>query len=389
MSVYGKWPVKNGDVLEAVRRLLIHLLEVELVVAVLVPVETKNGRSVMPTLIRDPDQIARANPLLPVLPINGARMASLITRYRSVSNGKYPANGRIAVVMRPCELRATVELAKLRQVDYASLLTVGVDCLGTYEITDWQAMESESAEYFDSILDAMNRADPESPLDRPYRQACKICATPVAWNVDMNLHFIGVNGREGILVETTGESLLTSLGLTTVADPLTHQEAVRDVVEVRQNRRHSALDIASARLQAGTDGMPGLTKIFENCQRCLNCTVACPICYCKTCLFRTETFNHRPEHYLEWADRKGAARLPGDAITFQLTRFIHISASCIGCGLCTSACPASIPVDTIFQAVGRQTQALFDYIPGRDLEEPLPATTYREEEFANLGETVE
>jgi formate dehydrogenase subunit beta len=69
-----------------------------------------------------------------------------------------------------------------------------------------------------------------------------------------------------------------------------------------------------------------------------------------------------------------------------LTRLCHVTASCVGCGLCTSGCPADLPVDALFQAVARRTQALFDYVPGRSLEDPLPPATFERKEFVDLGE---
>jgi formate dehydrogenase subunit beta len=386
MPVFATLPVIDQDVLGSVRLLLARLLQKDLVTGVLVAAETNDGHSVRPALIRDSAQMVRANPLLPVLPVNGARLASLVTRNRAVSNGEGPTSGRLAVVMRPCELRATVELAKLRQVNYAGLLTIGLDCIGTYEIEEWQDHKSERPEYLAETLDVLKRADPDPPDKWQYRPACKICATPVAWHADISLHLIGIDGRQGILVETADESLLQSLELVPDADPSKHQEAVRALISLRQTRRQAALDVAAACLQPGSDGRPGLVRLFETCQGCLNCTVACPICYCKTCLFRTETFAHQPDYYLDWAARKGAMPLPGDTLAFQMTRLVHVSTSCVGCGLCTSACPANLPVDTLFQTVGRRTQELFDYVPGRDLDEPIPVSTFQEEEFSNLGE---
>jgi formate dehydrogenase subunit beta len=41
-----------------------------------------------------------------------------------------------------------------------------------------------------------------------------------------------------------------------------------------------------------------------------------------------------------------------------------------------------IPVADIFRFVGHRTQSLFQYVPGRDLEEPLPLATFREDELS-------
>ena len=44
----------------------------------------------------------------------------------------------------------------------------------------------------------------------------------------------------------------------------------------------------------------------------------------------------------------------------------------VGGGMGTDACPVEIPVGTVFRAVGEKAQALFDYHPGRSLEEAAP-----------------
>ncbi|MBT9163768.1 MAG: hypothetical protein DDT24_00688 [Chloroflexi bacterium] len=39
----------------------------------------------------------------------------------------------------------------------------------------------------------------------------------------------------------------------------------------------------------------------------------------------------------------------------------------------------------LFRLVGLRVQRLFDYLPGRSLDDELPLTAYREEEFDELG----
>jgi formate dehydrogenase subunit beta len=112
--------------------------------------------------------------------------------------------------------------------------------------------------------------------------------------------------------------------------------------------------------------------------------VACPICYCKECIFKTATFDHASESYMRWAGRKGAVRMPTDTLLFHLTRLNHMVASCVGCGACTNACPSDIPVGEIFRTVGQKVQAMFDYVPGRSLDEPLPLATFKENELLSL-----
>ena len=85
-----------------------------------------------------------------------------------------------------------------------------------------------------------------------------------------------------------------------------------------------------------------------------------------------------------WKDIR-VNRLPADTVLFHLTRLNHMSTSCVGCGMCTGACPSEIPVGQIFRAVAHKTQAIFDYEPGRSVDDPLPVTTFREDELADTA----
>ena len=112
----------------------------------------------------------------------------------------------------------------------------------------------------------------------------------------------------------------------------------------------------------------------------------CPVCYCKTCLFKSPTFDHDPAKLRGWANRKGVYRLPPDTMLFHMTRLNHMVLSCVGCGLCTSGCMADLPVGLVFRTIGQQVQEEFDYVPGRDVDEPLPMISFREEEWTEVGE---
>ncbi len=80
------------------------------------------------------------------------------------------------------------------------------------------------------------------------------------------------------------------------------------------------------------------------------------------------------------------AALAQDFDPFHLTRLNHMALSCIGCGMCSEACPAELPVGMVFRAIGQRLQAAFDYAPGRSLEDPLPLITFKADEWTELGE---
>ena len=71
---------------------------------------------------------------------------------------------------------------------------------------------------------------------------------------------------------------------------------------------------------------------------------------------------------------------------FHLTRLNHMVLSCVGCGMCSEACPAELPVGIVFRTTGQRVQTCFEYQPGRNLEEPLPLVTFQADEWTEVGE---
>ena len=87
---------------------------------------------------------------------------------------------------------------------------------------------------------------------------------------------------------------------------------------------------------------------------------------------------------LQRAQRKSGLKLPPDVLLFHLGRMSHMSVSCVSCGACEDACPADVPVSMLFALAGRDTQAVFDYEPGRRLDEAIPHTVFKFEELKDF-----
>ena len=133
-----------------------------------------------------------------------------------------------------------------------------------------------------------------------------------------------------------------------------------------------------------TADLEKLTTYLANCVNCYNCRVACPVCYCRECVFVTDVFDHEPSQYLRWANRKGIIKMPTDTVFYHMTRLAHMSTACIGCGQCSNACPNNIPVMEIFRTVASYTQKAFDYEAGRSIEDEPPLSVFREAEFREV-----
>ena len=370
-------PVENSDTLAALQGFLRQLLEAGIVDSLLVPMETPHG-AVTPALVSDPALLERANPLAPVMGVNAARLAGRISI-------REPRE-RVGVVLRPCELRALVELVKLQQASLNDLVTIGVDCLGTYDVPVYAAMKDDSGEdgfggtELKAYLATARTGDLAPLQGNVFRDACEMCDKPYAQGADVTLELFGADLSGGIPVSLP-DDMAEVLELRGVEAEDRRAEVIEDVVGARTKVRDERF--AEIRERLDEEGIEG---VFATCVRCHNCMTVCPICYCKTCLFKSQVFDHEPIQYANWAKRKGAYRMPGDTTLFHLTRLNHMVLSCVGCGMCTSDCPADLPVGTVFRAIGQETQAVFEYEPGRDVEEPLPLITFEEDEWLDVGE---
>ena len=364
--------VGDGGVLETIRNFLTSLLQRKLVDALLVPLELPTRDNVVPTIVSDADRLQAANPLAPVMPFNSAHLVSVIT---AIS----PSPNKLGVVLRPCELRALIELVKLKQASLENLLLIGVDCLGTYSVSDYGKFVQETASPVTDFLNKF-REGKEDPL---LRKACQVCEFPIPMNADLVIGLVGMDFNTGILLKANtaeGGRIIEELELEE-GTAEGREAAISGLVSQRVERREQLL----GQVRDDVRGLQNLMATLALCINCHNCKTACPLCYCKECFFDSPVFEFEAEKYLGWAQRKGALRMPTDTLLFHLTRLNHMVISCVGCGLCTEACPNNIPVFDIFRLVGYQVQKVFDYVPGRSLDEELPLTTFKEAELTEVG----
>ncbi|MBN2239154.1 MAG: Coenzyme F420 hydrogenase/dehydrogenase, beta subunit C-terminal domain [Dehalococcoidales bacterium] len=365
--------ITGGNLLDSIRGLFKQMLEKKLVDAILVPVELPSGNNVVQTLVSNPAKLDAANPIAPVLPVNSANILSAMTKTSS-------SRRKIAAVLRSCELRAVVELAKLNQVVLDNVILIGIDCFGTYSINDYSNMVGEGKSPTENLLSLVKSGDEDTLL----RESCQVCEYPYPMNADIVIGLIGMDTEKEILVQGVteqGEAILGDLELNNIDSNDQRQPAIEKLVEKRVKARDELFE------KTGTDmyGPEKLLPVFERCVNCHNCRDACPICYCRECLFDSPTFDFGADKYLDWAEKREALRMPTDTLLFHLTRLNHMATSCVGCGLCQEACPNEVPVFSIFRMVGDQLQQVFEYVPGRSLDEEMPLTTFREDELQEVG----
>ncbi len=360
--------VGAGDAEGALNGFLKELLVKGKVQAVLALQEVASKRAAFPVLVSDANKVS-FDPFAPIMPLNTAKVISRMTR-------SGPLTKAIAVVLRPCEIRALHELVKLKQADLKNIMIIGIECPGTFPLNTFSTLPSD--------MDATKAVLEGKGVVKLIRSSCLACRDPVPSNADIVIGTFGIDTGKELLVRTltdAGEGLVKDMGLKDAGPIPERENAINSIRAEKEAYR--------MKLKERGDKVNGLEKVsafFETCINCHNCMKNCPICYCRECLFESTVLDMPADRYVSKATSKGVVKTPTDTMLFHITRFNHMILSCVECGMCEQACPVGIPLMDIIIPIAENAQKEFEYLPGRDPKEPLPMVVYREDEFEGIGE---
>jgi formate dehydrogenase subunit beta len=365
--------VMNKGVEESVSYLLKHLMEsgkVKGVFALSQLTENKSGQAISYSLITGKKAIKNVNALYPIMPRNGGALVSFLTHKGSVP-------GDVAIVIRPCESRAFLELIKRNRGNMENLFIISSTCGGIYptKMSVNGGLADALPNYWQAIK---NNKVPEG-----LRSACLGCTEFVPYNADMTIMTVGGGNIESecqiVLNSTKAEEFANDNKLDGKIKeqdlPLELFDSVRKTREVQKKEQTKEMGVGSLNLK-------GMVNLFGKCITCRGCRTACPICYCELCTFDSQIGQSKPS--LKELNRKGGTRTPPGTVYYHMTRLSHVSISCVGCGSCEDACPSEIPLSMIYRKVGEDVQKVFNYLPGKNLDEEIPIRTFELDEFTEV-----
>jgi formate dehydrogenase subunit beta len=310
----------------------------------------------------------------PVYPFSISALLARMTRSSKTSS-------KAMAVLRPCDHRALVELAKLEQISLPMVTTVVWECPGTVQARDAQQLDASSRKELSRKM-----AVPRSSGEKLFalRDACRACIHFDSPGADLQILWKGSDPWEEIYWETKGPVVAQGLQSAGLASRELPEERK---VELRlwRTERSAFREERIQRFRRLYRGPEGLERALGACLGCMNCRQVCPLCYCRTCVFQGPDLETSWETVATWLKGRNALRLPVDTLLYHLVRMNHMGHGCVGCGLCGQACPMDVPVDLLFLAGGQIIQEVLGYRPGEKPDDPPPQGTFREDEFQELG----
>ena len=357
----------NKGIEQGVLELLKSLLESNKVKGVFTLKKISKDGAIAYSLITDPKDLDDAVPFYPLMPVNAGK---LLSRFSLKGAPKEP----VVAVVKPCELRGFVELIKREQGSFENLFIISSTCGGVFPTNT--SLDGSAEKNLSKYWDAVKKAEIFSEL----RPACKGCTEFVPYNADITIDLIGKNDldKQCIMYLNTkrGEELVAD-----IKGDISQKELDKKKIDNIRGKRETEKKKLYDEIEKKMNGIDGLIEIFGKCISCHGCSKVCPICYCKLCEFESSDSEYGPSNYETELRKRGGLRVPPGTIYFQLGRLSHISISCVACGACDDVCPVDIPVSIIFKKVGESVQKIFDYIPGKDVDEAIPLLTFEKDEF--------
>ncbi len=311
--------------------------------------------TVVPKVVEKADDIA-SFPLSNLIAYGYARTDSA-SKYlhKSLEGG---LKEKIGLIARPCDTRALVELAKLKQIKLENLFVIAIEdrgmipsaAKGIKKFKEIDASKIDKEKIGDKGLIVRIKGKAQE-LNIPVAENCLRCLrkTPVVADLSISDLGIPIESDEIILkvYSDKGQDALKKSGIQTkMLSGDAHSKKLEEIVQKAKEKRKKDLEEWAK--------VPQAEKIerLQKCTMCGMCIRGCPVCYCVDCVLQKK--------------RKDKAI---NKETYQLTRIAHVADRCVECGNCDNNCPQNLPLSLYFQSLNEAFKEKFKYAPGESVND--------------------
>jgi formate dehydrogenase subunit beta len=336
---------------------------VDKVIGAQLRVDKKSGNvdrfTVQPKLAQKEEDVTNF-PLMPLIAFGYARTDSA-SKYlhKSVAGAM---SEKVGLVARPCDTRALIELAKIRQVNLENLFVIAIEDRGMLPKAGREMRSEKDVDATKIVKEKVGdkglivKMDDGSTkeLDLSVAENCLRCfrKLPVVADISVSDLGISIDSDEIILkvYSEKGSEVLEKSGISkkNLPDDIkqAHTAKYTEIIEKAKEKR--AKDLEEWANKPQKEKMEALMK----CTMCNTCIRGCPVCYCVDCILM----------------KKRKAKTI-DKATYQLTRVAHDADRCVECGNCDNNCPQNLPLSLYFQSLGEAFKDKFDYEAGMSIDD--------------------
>ncbi|TFF97477.1 MAG: hypothetical protein EU547_04230 [Promethearchaeota archaeon] len=361
MEVQAEYLISEKDFPELLKTLLNEGI-VDKIIGAEVKISRKTKEedrfSISPKIWEKADEV-ETFPLSNLIAYGFSRTDSTSKSLQQIKNG---TDQKIGVIARPCDTRAIIELAKIRQVNLDNLFIIGLEERGLMlnvsrqlrKEKDFDASKVVKEKVTKDGLVFLMEDGSTKEMDFEISENCSRCVRKSPKVADLSVTDIGlpIDSDEVILkvYSDKGGEILEKSKIKTkkLSDDVkkTHESEMEELISKAQEKRKKDLEEWKSLSQKEKLDM------LKKCTMCGMCIRACPVCYCVDCILQKK--------------RKDKTI---DNISYQLTRIAHVADRCVECGKCFNNCPMSLPLSLIFQSLNEQFQEEFQYQAGESVED--------------------
>jgi formate dehydrogenase subunit beta len=363
METQGEYLIKEKEFSKLLKTLLKEKI-VDKVLGAEVKVSRKTKEedrfTLNPVEYEKPDDVPDEFPLSNLMVYGYSRTDSAAKYlHKSLKGAK---NEKIGLIARPCDTRALVELAKLRQVNLDNLFIIAFEDRGMStnvgrelrKFKDIDPTKIVKEKVGDNRLIFKFNDGKTKEVDIKVAENCTRCTRKLPVLADISISDIGIpiDSEEVILkiYSDEGSKVFESAGLDlkSLPDDISEKHKTKMDEILKKAKEKRVIDLEEWKKLPQKEKVEALKK----CTMCGMCIRGCPVCYCVDCILQQKR-----------KDKKINAE------AYQLTRIAHVADRCVECGNCANNCPMNLPLSLYFQSLNDAFKEKFKYTPGKSVED--------------------